>query len=59
MPIDEAISLYKDTRGITRGKQTNAIIAQLKKIETPTKLKGVQLKTTFRLYCQERKDYPR
>jgi hypothetical protein len=38
-PIDQAISLYKDTRAITRGQQTNAIIAQLKKIETSTKLK--------------------
>jgi hypothetical protein len=41
MPIDQAISLYKATRAITRDQQTNAIIAQLKKIETPTKLKGV------------------
>jgi hypothetical protein len=39
MPIDQAISLYKDTRAIIRGQQTNAIIAQLKKIETSTKLK--------------------
>jgi hypothetical protein len=42
MPIDQAISLYKDTRAIARGQQTNAIIAQLKKIETPTKLKGIE-----------------
>jgi ribonuclease HI len=41
MPIDQAISLYKDTRAIARGQQTNAINAQLKKIETPTKLKGI------------------
>jgi len=41
MPIDQAISLYKDTRAIARGQQTNAIIVQLKKIETPTKLKGI------------------
>jgi hypothetical protein len=41
MPIDEAVSLYKDTRAITRGQQTNAIISQLKKIEIPTKLKGI------------------
>ena len=41
MPIDQAISLYKDTRAIARGQQTNAIISQLKKIETPTKLKGI------------------
>ena len=40
MPIDQAISLYKDTTAIARGQQTNAIIAQLKKIETPTKLQG-------------------
>jgi ribonuclease HI len=40
MPIDQAISLYKDKRTIARGQQTNAIIAQLKKIETSTKLKG-------------------
>ena len=40
MPIDQAISLYKDTRAIAIRQQTNAIIAQLKKIETPTKMKG-------------------
>jgi hypothetical protein len=42
MPINLAINLYKDTRAIARGQQTNAIIAQLKKIETPTKLKGIE-----------------
>jgi hypothetical protein len=41
MPIDQAISLYKDTSAIARGQQPNAIIAHLKKIETPTKLKGI------------------
>jgi ribonuclease HI len=47
MPIDQAISLYKDTRAIARGQQTNAIIAQLKKIETPTKLKGTNPTANF------------
>ena len=37
MPIDQAISLYKDIRAISRGLPTNAVIAQLKKIETPLK----------------------
>jgi hypothetical protein len=37
MPIDQAISLYKDITAISRGLPTNAVIAQLKKIETPIK----------------------
>ena len=41
MPIDQAISLYKDIRAISRGLPTNAVIAQLKKIETPIKARGI------------------
>jgi len=41
MPIDVALNLYKDKRAITRGLPTNAVIAQLKKIEIPTKMRGV------------------
>jgi len=41
MPIDVALNLYRDKRAITRSLPTNAVIAQLKKIETPTKMRGV------------------
>jgi ribonuclease HI len=41
MPIDQAISLYKDIRAISRGLPTNAVIAQLKKTETPIKTRGL------------------
>jgi hypothetical protein len=40
MPIEQAVSLYKDIRAISRGQQTNAFTAQLRKIETPIKTKG-------------------
>jgi len=40
MPIEQAVSLYKDTRAISRGQQTNAVIVQLREIETPIKMKG-------------------
>jgi len=40
MPIEQAVSLYKDIRAISRGKQTNAVRAQLRKVETPIKTKG-------------------
>jgi hypothetical protein len=42
MPIDQAISLYKDIREISRGLPTNAVIAQLKKIETRIKTRGLR-----------------
>jgi hypothetical protein len=41
MPIDLALNLYKDKRAITRGLPTNAVLAQLMKIETPTQMRGV------------------
>jgi hypothetical protein len=41
MPIDQAVSLYTDTRAISRGLPTNAVIVQLKKIETPLKTGGI------------------
>jgi hypothetical protein len=37
---EQAVSLYKDIQAISRGKPTNAVIAQLMKIETPIKTKG-------------------
>jgi len=40
LPIDQALNLHKDKRAITRGQPTNAVIAQLKRIETPTKMRG-------------------
>jgi hypothetical protein len=40
MPIDQVISLYKDIRAISRGLPTK-VIAQLKKIETPIKTRGL------------------
>ena len=33
--------LYKDIRATSRGQPTNAIITQLKKVETPIKIKGI------------------
>jgi hypothetical protein len=41
MPIHLAINLYKDKRAITRGLPTNAVVAQLKKMKTPTLMTGV------------------
>jgi hypothetical protein len=35
MPIEQAIQLFKDRRAIYRGNPINAVIAALKKIETP------------------------
>ena len=40
MPIEQAVSLYKDTWAISRGKPTDALVAQLRKIETPIKMKN-------------------
>jgi hypothetical protein len=41
MPIEQAMHLYKDRRAITRGAPTNAVIAALRKIETPTTTRGI------------------
>jgi hypothetical protein len=41
MPIEQATQLYKDKRAISKGNPTNAVIAALKKIETPTKTRGI------------------
>jgi hypothetical protein len=41
MPIDQALNLHKDKRTIIRRLTTNAVIAQLKRIETPTKMRGI------------------
>jgi hypothetical protein len=37
MPIDQAISLHKDIRAISRGLPTNAVTARLKKLKPPLK----------------------
>jgi len=44
MPIEQAMQLYKQRRAISRGNPTNAVIAALKKIETPTKTRGIHPK---------------
>jgi hypothetical protein len=44
MSIEQAMQLYKDRRGISRGNPTNAVIAALKKIETPIKTRGIHPK---------------
>ena len=44
MPIEQAMQLYKDRRSISRGNPTNAVIVALKKIETPSKTRGIHPK---------------
>ena len=44
MPIEQAMHLYKDIRAISRGNPTNAVINELKKIEIPTKIRGIHPK---------------
>jgi len=44
MPIEQAMQLYKDRRSVSRGNPTNAVIAALKEIETPTKTLGIHPK---------------
>jgi len=44
MPIEQAMQLYQDRRAISRGNPTNVVIAALKKIETPTKIRGIHPK---------------
>ena len=41
MPLGQAISLHKDITAISRGLPTNAVINQLKKIETPIKTREI------------------
>jgi len=41
MPIEQAMQLYKDRRAISMGAPTNAVIAALRKVETPTKTRGI------------------
>ena len=38
------MQLYKDRSAISRGNTTNAVIAALKKIETPSKIRGIHPK---------------
>jgi len=44
MPIEQTMHLYKDIRAISRGNPTNAVITELKKIEIPTKIRGIHPK---------------
>jgi hypothetical protein len=44
MLIDQVMHLYKDIRAISRGQPTNAVITELKKIEIPTKTRGIHPK---------------
>jgi len=39
--------LYKDIRAISRGNPTNAGITELKKIEIPTKNRGIHPKDNY------------
>jgi len=41
MPIEQAMHLYKNIRAISRGSPTNAVTTELKKIEIPTKIRGI------------------
>jgi len=44
MPIKQAVHLYKDIRAISTGSPTNGVINELKKIEIPTKIRGIRPK---------------
>jgi len=44
MLIEQAMHLYIDIREISRGIPTNAVITELKKIEIPTKIRGIHPK---------------
>jgi len=44
MPIEKDMHLYKDIRAISRSNPTNAVITELKKIEIPTKTRGIRPK---------------
>jgi ribonuclease HI len=44
IPFEQAMHLYKDIRAISRGNPTNAVITELKKIEIPTKIRGIHPK---------------
>jgi len=41
MPLEQKMHLYKDIGAMSRGQPTNAITPQLKKVETPIKIKGI------------------
>jgi ribonuclease HI len=47
MPIDQAMHLYKDIRAVSRGQPTNSVLPELKKIEIPTKTKGIHPKDNY------------
>jgi hypothetical protein len=47
MPIDQAVNLYKDKRAISRGLPTNAVITQLRRIETPIKTRGTHPRDSY------------
>jgi hypothetical protein len=47
MHIDQAMNLYKDKRTIARGLPTNAVITQLRRIETPVKTRGIHARDSY------------
>jgi hypothetical protein len=44
MPLDLATLLHKDIRAISRGQPKNAVLPELKKIETPSIIRNIQPK---------------
>jgi hypothetical protein len=56
MPIEQAMHLCKDIRTTSTGIPTNAVITELKKMEIPTKIRGIhQNETTYRYNSQIQK----
>jgi ribonuclease HI len=47
MPIEQAMHLYKDMKAISKENPTNAVITELKKIEIPTKIRGIHPKHNY------------
>jgi hypothetical protein len=44
MHMQQAMHLYKDIRALSRSKPTKTVITDLKKIEIPTKTRGIHPK---------------
>jgi hypothetical protein len=47
MYIGQAVNLYKDKRAVARGLPTNAVIKQLRGIETPVKTRGIHPRYSY------------
>lgn len=47
MPIDQTMHLYKDLREMSNGHSVNAVIPELKKIETPNRIKEIHPKDNY------------